>query len=348
MPRFSNSITVGNFSTMAESYLRCLEVLRILPRHPNTITAREIKKRVNALGFNVSVKTIQRDLQSISRLFPITSIEDSRPYGWSWMEDADIVDIPSMDQKTALTFRMVDQFLSQMMPRSTIQFLEPYFNRAQVILENAEKSSLRKWFDKIAVIPKGQSLIKAEIDAGIRDVVYEGVLKDKQILLEYKRLGAEKSKEYPISPLGLVFRNEVVYLVGIARDYEYPAQFPLHRILKAELLNVNAKIPKDLTLKRYIDKGEFAFVYEEAQITLQVVCDKYNALRLEETPLSIDQTVVENENGQVLLTAIVSDSHELREWLWGFGDSVEVVAPVYLREEFRVLSKKLALKYSDH
>lgn len=326
---------------MAESYLRCLEILRMLPRHPNTLTTSKIRSKVDALGFSVSTKTIQRDLQSMSRLFPITSIEDSKPYGWCWMENTDIVDIPKMDQKTALTFRMVEQFLSQMMPKSIIQFLEPYFNRAQAILETVEKSSMRKWFEKIAVIPRGQSLMKAEIDEGIRDVVYEGVLRDKQIMLEYKRLGAEKSKEYPVNPLGLVFRNEKIYLVGTARDYEYPAQFPIHRIKKAELLETDAKLPNDITLEKFIASGEFSFAYEEEQIKLEAVFDKYYAIRLGETPISSDQVLVEKDDEQVLLSATVLDSYELREWLRGFGDSVEVVAPVSLREEFKTMSRSL-------
>jgi len=264
------------------------------------------------------------------------------------MENADIVDIPKMDQKTALTFRMVEQFLSQMMPKSIIQFLEPYFNRAQAILETVEKSSMRKWFEKIAVIPRGQSLMKAEIDDGIRDIVYEGVLRDKQIMLKYKRLGAEKSKEYPVNPLGLVFRNEIIYLVGIAKDYEYPAQFPLHRILKAELLETGALIPDETTLERYITSGEFSFAYDEDLIKLEAIFDKYYALRLEETPLSPDQTLVEKNSDQVLLTATVLGSYELREWLRSFGDSVEIVSPISLREEFKEMVRNLNQKYSNN
>jgi len=61
-------------------------------------------------------------------------------------------------------------------------------------------------------------------------------LRNKQIIITYKRLNAKQSKTYPVSPLGLVFRNEAVYLVGMAKNYEDPAHFPLHRILKAGLL----------------------------------------------------------------------------------------------------------------
>jgi len=59
----------------------------------------------------ISLKTIQRDLHALSRLFPIVSDEDSKPFGWGWSKDAGVMDIPTMDQKTALTFRLVDEYL---------------------------------------------------------------------------------------------------------------------------------------------------------------------------------------------------------------------------------------------
>jgi predicted DNA-binding transcriptional regulator YafY len=335
---------------MAESYLRQLEILRMLPRHPNTISTTEIGNRVLDKGYEVTAKTIQRDLQAISRIFPIVSVEDTKPYRWGWMEKTSVMDIPSMDQKTALTFFMVNEYLSAMVPRSVYQFLEPYFSRAKVILANTHKSTpLSKWAEKIAVIPKGQPLMKAEFKKGVRDVIYDGLLKGKQISITYRRLGAKRSKTYPVHPLGLVFRNEIIYLVAIAKTYTEPAQFPLHRIKKAELTDTDAVIPKGTNLKSFINQGEFSYPFAEtigeSEIVLEAVFHKYHASRLEETPLSTDQKLVKQADGRVILKATVFNSLELREWLRSFGDSVEVVSPGFLRKEFKELGKNLAKMY---
>jgi predicted DNA-binding transcriptional regulator YafY len=336
---------------MAESYLRLLEILRMLPRFPNTISTTEIGNRVLNKGYEVTVKTIQRDLQAISRIFPVTSVEDTKPYRWGWMEKANIMDIPSMDQKTALTFFMIDEYLSAMIPRSVFQFLEPYFNRAKAILEDIQKSTLSKWIQKIAVIPKGQPLLKAEFKESVRNVVYDGLLNNKQISITYKRLGAKRSKTYPVHPLGLVFRNEIIYLVAIAKTYKDPAQFPLHRILKAELTETDAIIPKGTNLKTFIGRGEFSYPYaetvDEEEIVLEAAFHKYHASRLEETPLSSDQVMMSQADGRVTLKATVLNSLELREWLRGFGDSVEVIAPASLRAEFIEMIENLLQMYEQ-
>jgi predicted DNA-binding transcriptional regulator YafY len=50
-------------------------------------------------------------------------------------------------------------------------------------------------------------------------------------------------------------------------------------------------------------------------------------------------------DGRVLLKATVLDSFELRWWLTGFGDRVEVVKPKYLRDTFITQVKNLASVY---
>jgi len=51
------------------------------------------------------------------------------------------------------------------------------------------------------------------------------------------------------------------------------------------------------------------------------------AYHLTEVKLSPDQTVEFKKDGRMLVTATVADSDELRWWLRGFGDDVEVRKP---------------------
>ena len=55
---------------------------------------------------------------------------------------------------------------------------------------------------------------------------------------------------------------------------------------------------------------------------------------LTETPISIDQKLVQTKEGKYLLKAKLADTSQLRWWLLGFGDQVEIIKPSKLREEF--------------
>lgn len=50
-------------------------------------------------------------------------------------------------------------------------------------------------------------------------------------------------------------------------------------------------------------------------------------------------------DGREKLTASVKDTLELRRWLLGFGDEVEVVAPEGLREEFVQIAQDMLRRY---
>ena len=63
-----------------------------------------------------------------------------------------------------------------------------------------------------------------------------------------------------------------------------------------------------------------------------------------ETPLSADQAVVE-EGDSIRIRTTVSDNPQLRWWLRGFGDGVEVVAPESLRDELLTVATRTVGKY---
>jgi predicted DNA-binding transcriptional regulator YafY len=49
---------------------------------------------------------------------------------------------------------------------------------------------------------------------------------------------------------------------------------------------------------------------------------------------------------RVLVKATVADTAQLRWWLLGFGARVEVRKPKRLREEFRMISRRLFERYA--
>jgi predicted DNA-binding transcriptional regulator YafY len=61
--------------------------------------------------------------------------------------------------------------------------------------------------------------------------------------------------------------------------------------------------------------------------------------------LSADQTIEELDHERVLVRASVENTAELRWWLLGFGELVEVLAPADLREEFHRRATAMATLY---
>ena len=65
------------------------------------------------------------------------------------------------------------------------------------------------------------------------------------------------------------------------------------------------------------------------------------AEHLLETRLSLNQQIVPDQAGWVRLQATVPNTAQLRWWLMGFGEGVEVLEPASLRQEFVNMAQSL-------
>jgi predicted DNA-binding transcriptional regulator YafY len=70
------------------------------------------------------------------------------------------------------------------------------------------------------------------------------------------------------------------------------------------------------------------------------------AFHLRESPLGQKQKIGPEEDGFVRIDATVPDTSQLRWWLLGFGDQVEVLEPEHLRDEFAQIARSMADMYS--
>lgn len=319
-------------------------LLRTVPAHPQWLSTRELHQRSCASGLEVSIRTIQRDLDFLSSPFPLHSETRGKTHYWQWMQGASGLEIPSMSQSTALVFQLTDHYLRGLIPSSVLKLLSPYTERAEQALVN---SKLSNWNDKIISLEQGISLTPPEVDEEVRDIVYSALLEGKKIEVEYTRRYTKTPSSYPVSPLGIVLRDGVLYLVCKIMDYSDIRQLAIHRINQAVLLDEEVTTSKEFSLRDYIEK-ESAFNYPESNdvIKLKIILDQGAAWHLTERKLSEDQKLIETKDGNYCLTASVANTAGLRWWLLGFGDGLEVVLPKSLRKEFKSISKAMAQIYS--
>lgn len=320
-------------------------MLRMIPGR-GKITSTEIKSRLEREhNISTTIRTIQRDLNSLSRPFPLVA-DNHKPCGWSWEKGAGQFDIPGMDLPTALTFKLLDEYLAPLMPRPVLQSLAPHLKSATNLLALKQESNLGLWPDKVRVIPAGQPLLAPEIDSDVLEVVYEALFENCRFTARYRPRGQDNVVEHEISPLGLVFRDKVIYLVATLRDYENILLLVLHRMSSARLLEKPATRPAGFTLQEYIASGELQFQEQPSAVRLVALFDAYAAAHLLETPLSRDQQVKNARDGRLRVEATVQDTQQLRWWLLGFGDKVEVVKPKRLRTEFEEVCRNMAGIYA--
>lgn len=338
---------MGKNVSAADTLLRQWHMLKALPRHPRRATTAEIRRSLETAGYHVTPRTIQRDLIELSTVFPLHADERARPYGWSWQANAAVFDLPNLSAQEALAFAMVEDYLKPLLPSVLLGQLQPYFKEARKRLTGeGPKYGAGSWLGKIAAVQPTQALIPPKIDANVQTVVTDGLLHDRRVSIRYRRKGESELRSYVLNPLGLIQRGPISYLLATVGAYVDPLHFVLHRIERATLLDEPAGRPKGFVLASYLASTGAEHFGAGKTLRLDAVFDGPSADHLHETPLSEDQTMTELPDGRVRVRASVLDTPQLRWWLLGIGQHVEVTGPASLRREFAATTAAMAARYT--
>lgn len=327
--------------------LRHLAMLRRIPRAPGFIATTDLRSALENLDYTVDIRTVQRDLEALSSIFPLHCDTSSKPYRWQWLAGAEILDIPSLDANSALVFKLAEMFLGPLLPLAAMETLMPYFRCADRVLgETGAKCG--SWKDKVRVLPRGQRLLVPDVDRDILNTVHQGLFFGRQVTVAYRPREKPEPREYTVHPLGLVLRNGLLYLVATINHYRDIRQLLLHRMERAELTTEPCGRPEGFDLDAYIQSQGFDILRGGPDFHIKFRFKATPAGALYETPLSEDQIITPLEDKEwILVSATVADTDQLRWWLLGFGSQVEVLEPLELREEFREFSNQMSRLYLD-
>lgn len=337
-----------NNTDTSSTLLRQWIMLRAIPRPPRAIGTGELIACLDAAGYKVDMRTVQRDLNKLAEVLPLAS-DGCKPQGWRWLPDARQFDIPGLEPQAALAFHMAETHLQSVMPASTLAALRPWFQSARAVLDE-HGNGLAKWPGKIRVLPRGLPRKVPTIRPEVQTAVYQAVLEELKLRITYRR-DPEPGEttdlpDHVISPLALVVRDGIVYLVCVYEGYSDLRQLALHRIRSAEILDEGFSRPRGFSIDAYISQGEFGITLNPRPIRLEARFGRNLGIYLRESPISDDQTIVDLDEKTLLLKATVPDTLELRLWLRSFGDEVVVMRPAALRNEFRAMADRLKTQYT--
>ncbi len=307
-----------------------LELLKRIPRH-GKISASDLHRQMTEAGWQRDLRTVQRQLDELSQNFDIDRDDRERPYGYRWKQQARGLSLPGLNEKEALLLALAEQHLANLLPAQVMKSMRPFFQQANATLaaDSEGPRTARQWMDKVRVVSVNQPLLAPDLEASVFDAVSAALYGNFWLDVEYRN-SASRTVSASVMPLGLAQQGTRLYLVCRFRGFDDNRSLALHRIRRAQASTLRFKPPANFDLQTFDDEGRFAFG-EGRRIKLRMRIAKGAGLHLLESRLSKDQTVIERDDCYEIV-ATVTDSAQLKWWLRGFGDEVEVLAPKHLRE----------------
>src|SRR3546814_15269384 len=109
-------------------------MLRAVPREPLRRTVSELVQKLCDEGHDVTTRTVQRDINELSRIFSLTCAIEGRTQYWYYPKAHKGLDIPGMGAPEALVCRMAEIYPGRALPAAQVRRLEPYSFKARRVI----------------------------------------------------------------------------------------------------------------------------------------------------------------------------------------------------------------------
>ena len=186
-------------------------------------------------------------------------------------------------------------------------------------------------------IPSGQDFLAT---------VMEAMKKNRLLEITYKGFGSKSEHTFPVAPYCVKLFRQRWYLVGNSVYEDIIRIYSLDRVLEAQLTDEPFSYPKDFSPEVYFE-GCFGVIRGDGTgietVKIKVSANQANYLR--SLPLHPSQEETESNAYYSIFTLQVRPTLDvLQELLWN-GDALEVLEPLWLREEIADVVKRMGEMY---
>ncbi len=316
--------------------INIVEILRRIPRN-RRITAEELRQALAADGIEISTRTMQRTLKTISECgrFDVECDTRERPYGYRRIELLSNLGLDTMTPSEALLLRLVEERMRFQLPPSISKGLSHLYDEAKAFFSEGKADNRKKlWQKKVCYIPASLPQVPAQVKPRIFDVISEALYLDVKINLTYINSEEKKTKAY-VMPLGLVQQDSRLYLVCQFDGFDNYRHLALHRICQASLTTTHFARPKNFSLASYVADRHFNYSNGEKVNWVVEFENDVMALNLKETPFNATQKLTKTRGGLWKLEVVIEDSI----WLDGWVAAYKNVARIKSSKKTKILKK---------
>lgn len=321
---------------------RQMHILSVLSESKEGFTVNEIHDNMKKLGIDVSKKTIQRDIDDISRHFFV--YEEKNEAGEICYK-ADKYNIGNV----AFT---VPELISIYFLK---EILKPYSvldvgKTAQDMLENMLKnvppvnqSYIDSLSDFLKVNPSEAVLEKCINESYLR-TIREAIEKNRRLRIEYFSFNNNEMTNRKIDPYYLEIREGCYHLICYCHLRKEIRDFRVSRMKNVEILNETFKRPENF-YEEY-NKNRFEKMIGDEEITMKIVFEGQGARYVKEYEAYRADKITNLDGDKILFEKKTTYTPDILQWVLKFGADAEVLEPDSLQFEVTWEVERMRQKYS--
>ncbi len=319
-------------------YLR--EILFKETDEDHRITMQEIADRLEQLlNEKTTTKTIKMDIEGLNDLgFEILEQSEGAGYPKTFThvaKDFEFHEIQMLVDAVAAG-RFISKKNGEILTKKLKNLLSNYQSRrikTELIINPLAKSEVANFHLTVSTI-------------------HEAIAEQKFVQFQYGELDWQKQfslkregEVYKATPIGVVWQESYYYLIAFLDDEKYPRNFRIDRMRNATICEQKF-VKKDFDLKKYISGSLNMFGAGEF-VPLTLKC-KHSIIKNMVDEFGTDFTTQYIDENYCTIRVSAKDNDGLIFWLMRWGNALEVVKPVHVREAVKQELQKSLQQYEQN
>ncbi len=290
---------------------------------------RVIKAQELADRFDVSLRTIYRDLKSLENAG--VPIGGEPGIGYSLVDGYRLAPV-MFSREEASSFIAAEKLMQQFPDRNIGRQFESAMFKVKSVLRGSEKDFIEALSPHISVEPAQKP---AQILPSLFERIFESLTTHKQVTITYKTPEADHPSVRDLEPVGIFQENGFWYLLGYCHLREDYRQFRLDRIQTIQ------RTEKPFTRKHGTVNEHRKQFDQAAKTKVSILVDR-TVLRYLRYDRHYYGFISEEPRGEkVQLNFLTTDLEDgFARWYLMFGDFAEIIEPPSLIKRIREIAEK--------
>ncbi len=326
---------------MLKKCQRQVQIMDLLSKNQKGMTISELCRALKRLGYNITERTIRRDILDLIPIFHITTYgkENAPTYQVSGVH----IDYMSLCFEDMQAFHLLREMSRPYLHLEIGQYMNIFLEKLQAAIPEEQKEWLKRTSDVLTVNP-GYLQDERNIPIEIRNTIEEGIVTHHCVRIKYVAFSSNTISERLIEPMLLEFHEGCHHIWAYCHERKAIRDFRLSRIQSTQLTDVEF-IPRKKLL--YIAmKNRFESMSAPESVDILLRFRGFAARYVKEYHFSKADNITIELDGSILFKMKTGLTDDVVRWVLGFGADVEVLEPDVFRERLSKIVLNMMKLYS--
>lgn len=289
-----------------------------------------------AAAFEVSVKSVQRDLDFMRDRMNLPIEYDPRQFGYYYTEPVSGFPTLQITEGELVALLIAEKALEQYRGTSFEKPLLSALKKVSAQLPETVSFNISDWDKTISFRTSAEPILNLEIF----DALARAAAARRQIQFEYRKPGQKKPELRVVDPYHLANINTEWFLFGFDHARKDVRTFVPARVSNVKQTGKTFPRPEKFSLEERL-YDSFGVVSGEGEFNVTIRFDEFAAGYIREKRWHPSQRLRDLRNGGVELQMKLSSLTEVQRWVLGWGGHAKAITPAELASSVRKAARAM-------